>query len=57
VNVTGGWSLAVGLGRAANPSAWVLGLDANLTSTRYLDDLYITQRVSGLAGMSLEANL
>jgi hypothetical protein len=57
VNVTGGWSLKVGIGPARDPKAWVLGLDANVTSTRYLDDLYITQRISSLFGVSLEANL
>jgi hypothetical protein len=56
VNVTGGWSLSVGLGSLGNPTSWVLGLDADFTSTRFLDDLYVTQRTSALVGISLEAN-
>ena len=56
-NVTGGWTLRVGVGRDPNPNAWVIGFDANLTSTRYLDDIYVTSRLSAVAGMSLEAQL
>jgi hypothetical protein len=55
VNVTGGWSLGIGLGSIANPNSWVLGFDADFTSTRFLDDLYVTQRTSALVGVSLEA--
>ncbi len=57
VNVTGGWSFQVSLGPAGNPRAWVLGLSLDATSTRYLDDLYITQRISGLGALNLEAEL
>jgi hypothetical protein len=56
VNVTGGWSLSIGLGSLGNPNSWVLGFDANFTSTRFLDDLYVTQRTSALVGVTLEAN-
>jgi hypothetical protein len=57
VNVTGGWSLRVGLGSHANPTSWVLGFDLNATSTQYLDDLYVTERISVLGGMTLETDL
>jgi hypothetical protein len=57
VNVTGGWSFKIGLGPTAHPTSWALGLDASFTSTRFLDDLYVTQRTSALVGISLEANL
>jgi hypothetical protein len=57
VNVTGGWSLKIGLGSMVDPTSWVLGFDANVTSTRFLDDLYVTERGSALLGVSLEANL
>jgi hypothetical protein len=57
VNVTGGWGWRLGLGSSGNPTAWVLGFDASFTSTRFLDDLYLTERVSTLLGVSLEANL
>jgi hypothetical protein len=56
VNVTGGWSMKIGLGSRPNPTSWILGFDANFTSTRFLDDLYVTQRASALVGVSLEAN-
>jgi hypothetical protein len=29
----------------------------NVTSTSYLDDIYITQRTSGIAALTLEAEL
>lgn len=57
VNLTAGWTLRVGLGRSANPMSWVLGVDLNGTSTRYLDDLYVTRRVSALGAVTLETDL
>ncbi len=57
VNLTGGWTLRIGMGPEANPGTWVLGFSLNATSTQYLDDLYVTQRVSALGGVSLEADL
>jgi hypothetical protein len=56
-NVTGGWTMRLGIGRASDPSSWVLRFDLNATSTRYLDDLYVTQRVSVLGGAALETEL
>ena len=56
VNVTGGWTLRWGLGAQPIPSSWVLGFDLNLTSTRYLDDLYVTSRISTVGGISLETS-
>jgi Protein of unknown function (DUF3570) len=57
IDITGGWSLKIGLGPTADPTRWILGFDANFTSTRFLDDLYLTERAAGLLGISLEANL
>jgi Protein of unknown function (DUF3570) len=57
VNVTGGWTLRVGLGAEANPTSWVLGFDLNATATQYLDDLYLTRRISALGGVTLETDL
>jgi hypothetical protein len=57
VNLTGGWTLRIGLGGDANQSSWVLGFDLNATSTQYLDDLYVTSRVSVLGGATLETDL
>jgi hypothetical protein len=55
VNVTGGASLHIAVGGAEHPRRWVLGLDANLTETQYLDDIYITHRLSAVSAISLEA--
>ncbi|HEY5241497.1 MAG TPA: DUF3570 domain-containing protein [Polyangiaceae bacterium] len=57
VNLTGGWTLRIGMGPEANPGTWVLGFSVNAMSTQYLDDLYVTQRISALGGVSLEADL
>jgi hypothetical protein len=54
-NLTGGASLRVAVGAEAHPRAWVLGLDANLTETRYLDDIFISSRLSAVSALSLEA--
>jgi hypothetical protein len=56
-NVTGGWTLEIAVGGAADPRSWLLGFHLNATSTQYLDDLYVTQRISALGGVSLEAGL
>jgi hypothetical protein len=56
-NVTGGWTLEIAVGRAADPRSWLLGFHLSATSTQYLDDLYVTQRISALGGVSLEAGL
>ena len=57
VNVTAGFTLRLGLGSEANPNSWILGFDLNATSTQYLDDLYVTSRISALSGMTLETDL
>lgn len=57
LGVTAGMTVRFGVGPHANPDAWRIGLDINGTETRYFDDLYITQRLSTLAVLSLEALL
>jgi hypothetical protein len=57
VGMTVGWTFRFGLGPASNPNEWRLGWDMNLSETRYLDDLYITGRLSALGVLSLEAQL
>jgi len=57
VNLTGGASLRTGLGKSADPRAWMLGVDVTFTSTQYLDDIYLTQRFSAVGSLSLEAAL
>jgi len=47
----------VALGPAGRRRAWVAGVDVNATLTQYLDDLYITQRISVVSGLSLQAEL
>ena len=57
LNVTAGGSLRASLGPRAGPRTWVVGVDLNATWTQYFDDLYITQRLSLVGGVSLEATL
>lgn len=57
VNMTGGFSLRTMLGTNEDPRKWILGFDFNLTSTQYLDDIYLTQRLSTVGALSLEAAL
>jgi hypothetical protein len=56
-NVTAGGSLRVGIGAETEPMKWVLGLTLNGTYTRYLDDLYVTDRFSTVAAFSIEGEL
>jgi hypothetical protein len=57
LGITGGGSLRFGLGPASHRTAWVLGLELNVAETRYLDDLYLTGRISAVSVFSLEADL
>jgi hypothetical protein len=57
VNATEGWTIRIAVGGAKHPRSWVLGFDLNVSETRYLDDLYVTQRLAGVGGMTLEAEL
>jgi hypothetical protein len=54
VNVTGGGTARVLLGRKEDPRGVILGLDVNVTQTSYLDDIYLTQRTSEVAALILE---
>jgi hypothetical protein len=56
-NLTGGGRLRVRLGPAGNLDAWAIGFDLGVTSTHYLDDLYIRQRLATLGVSSLELEL
>jgi hypothetical protein len=57
LGLTLGWSVRFGIGPRAEPDAWRIGIDVNATDTHYFDDLYISQRLSALALLSLEAAL
>src|SRR5262249_26010830 len=57
LNFTGGGTMRWAIGSSLNPRAWVLGLDLNVTETRYLDDIYLTDRLSAVGALSLEVEL
>jgi hypothetical protein len=52
-----GLTVRLRLGPSGDRDRWILGLDVNATQTRYLDDLYLTQRVSAYSALYLEAQL
>jgi hypothetical protein len=52
-----GLTVRLRLGPSGDRDRWILGLDVNATETRYLDDLYLTQRVSAYSALYLEAQL
>ena len=57
INVTGGGTIRYHVGPAANPRSWVLGVDLGLTSTHYLDDIYVTHRLSSIGALMMEVDL
>jgi hypothetical protein len=57
VGATLGMTFRIRLGPADDRDQWRLGLDINVAQTHYLDDLYLTQRVSAYSALSLEAQL
>jgi hypothetical protein len=52
-----GFTFRIKLGPSGDRDQWRLGLDINVTETRYLDDLYLTRRLSAFSTLSLEAQL
>ena len=50
----GGFGIKWYLGRAADPGQWALQLTADEMYTAFLDDLYLSNRVAGLAALGLE---
>jgi hypothetical protein len=50
----GGFGIKWYLGHAADPSQWALQLTADEMYTAFLDDLYLSNRVAGLAALGLE---
>ncbi|MGH7327794.1 MAG: DUF3570 domain-containing protein, partial [Polyangiaceae bacterium] len=56
MNLTGGATTRWALGPSENLSAWVLEANLDVIYTRFLDDLYITRRVAGLASLALEGS-
>lgn len=55
--LTGGGRVALFLGPSEAPRSWTLGLDLNLAETKFLDDVYITNKLSAVGGLSLEVDL
>ena len=56
-NLTGGGAVHCGIGPDNRPRSWVLGFELGVTSTSYLDDIYIKQRLATIGAISLEADL
>jgi Protein of unknown function (DUF3570) len=52
-----GLTMVLRLGSSAARDRWRLGLDINITQTSYLDDLYLTHRLSAYSALYLEAQL
>jgi hypothetical protein len=57
LGATLGFTVRLGIGSSDDPNAWRLGWDMNASDTRYLDHLYVRQRWSAVAALSLEAEL
>jgi hypothetical protein len=57
VNATAGATLRIGIGSGLDPTTWTLAFDVNATWTQFLDDLYVTYRLAGVGGLSLEGRL
>ena len=55
--MTGGARIRLGVGPSAEPKSWILGFDWNVTSTQFLDDIYLTRRISTIGAFTLETEL
>jgi Protein of unknown function (DUF3570) len=52
--VQGGFGIKLYLGGELNPAQWALQLTGDGMYTAFLDDLYLTSRIAGLAALSFE---
>jgi len=57
LTLTGGGSVRVGLGPSASPKSNTLGVDLNVATTQYLDDIYLPQRLSAISALTWEMEL
>ena len=57
VNLTFGGAIRGLFGKKENPRSLIFGLDANVTTTKYLDDIYISQRTSAVIALLMEMDL
>lgn len=53
--LTGGAGIQIKIGPSSSPADFTLSLEGQAIWTAYLDDLYISNRVSGLGALTLEA--
>jgi|HubBroStandDraft_1064217.scaffolds.fasta_scaffold05509_6 hypothetical protein len=56
INLTGGARATWNIGPAAAPDNWSLVASFDATYARFLDDLYITERLSALGSLTIEAS-
>ncbi len=56
-NATLGGSMRFGFGPSYDPMRWAIGVDLNANYTWYLNDLYVTHRISTVGGLGLEGTL
>jgi hypothetical protein len=56
-SATGGGSMRWKVGASEHPESFILGFDANITTTQYLDDIYLKSRLSGIGAFTLEMEL
>jgi Protein of unknown function (DUF3570) len=57
LNFTGGGRVRVGIARGPDPMKWAVRFDLQATYSRYLDDLYLTDRSAVLGALSFEGEL
>jgi hypothetical protein len=57
LGTTAGFSVRWKLGPPEDRTKWLLGWDANVTETHFLDDIYITDRLAWITGLLFEVGL
>jgi len=55
MNLTGGGLARYAFGPMRDPDAWALTANIDVTYTGFLDDLYVTKRLSSIVSLSVEA--
>ncbi len=53
--LTGGLGIHFNIGPTEDPTAWILGVRGDAIWTKFLDDLYVSDRLSGFGALTLEA--
>jgi uncharacterized protein DUF3570 len=57
MTISGGGSVQVGIGPALTPTKWTVGFDVEAAYTRFLDDLYLTDRSSVVGALTIAGEL